>query len=164
MIEIANLELFDALGKNIKSLNIYQEILDSIERERIHQNLFINSIQNGIWITLDRKLRIKYILLFAESENYGRYKKELPAGISFDFSREKVRELLGNPDNLYDYAYYEGDIYEINHVNLSNREHKFMEIVYHDDYSTIQLIKLKIIRKNFFTDLEKAFASTFLII
>jgi hypothetical protein len=39
-----------------------------------------------------------------------------------------------------------------------------MEIIYEDDYSRIQLIKLEIIRKNFWTDLDEAFISTFAIV
>jgi hypothetical protein len=82
MIEVTRSELFDYLGKNMKSLDFYRDIFNSIEPEKVHGNLFINSPQNGIWITLDRKLRVKYIILFAGNEKYDRYKQELPVDIA----------------------------------------------------------------------------------
>jgi hypothetical protein len=155
MQKIIRSELFNYLGKNIKFLDIYQDIFDSIEPDRL---LVLSSRKDGMYVSLDKKLRIESIILFPKGEYYSQYRKELPGGISFDFTREDVRKLLGIPDNLDNDLYDDGDVYEVRELDSPSRQSKYIEIIYRKDYTSIDCVKLVWKRKSFLMNIFESFA------
>jgi hypothetical protein len=154
MQKIIRSKLFDYLGKNIKTLDLYPDIFNSSEPIRVHANFILSSKSKGIQIVLTKKLEVESIILLDRCEDYDRYQGTMPAGLSFDLSRAQVRELLGEPDYDDDGAYVDGDVYEANDPDSNDRQYKYMEIIYTDNCDRIQVIKLEVKKKqNFLTNL-----------
>jgi hypothetical protein len=103
MTQIFQSELFDYLGKDIKSLDLYQDIFNSAEPKETDGSFYLSSPEKGIYVALSQALKVESIVLHAQGvDQYQQYQQDLPAGLSFDFSRVKVHELLGEPDKSGD--------------------------------------------------------------
>jgi hypothetical protein len=90
-------ELFNYLEKDIRSLDIYQSIFNSMEPEVIDGSRRLTSLEKGICISLYDDMRIESIVLHSKGVNFQQYQETLPAGLSFDFSRDEVNNSLGKP-------------------------------------------------------------------
>ena len=78
-------ELFNYLEKDIRSLDIYQSIFNSMEPEVIDGSRRLTSLEKGICISLYDDMRIESIVLHSKGVNFQQYQETLPAGLSFDF-------------------------------------------------------------------------------
>jgi hypothetical protein len=98
MTPIIQSELFDYLGQDIKSLDLHQDMFSSAEPKETDGSFYLSSPEKGIYVALSQALKVESIVLHAQDvDQYQQYQKELPAGLSFEFSRAKVQKLLGKP-------------------------------------------------------------------
>jgi hypothetical protein len=95
-------EIFDWLGLNIDSLEIYKIVFDSAKPKKIEDTRYLTAFDQGISLNLNKKLCVTGVFLYAEGTEDGEfvaraYKNALPAGLGFEFSRAKVQKFLGVP-------------------------------------------------------------------
>ncbi len=95
-------EIFDWLGLNIDSLEIYKTVFDSAKPKKIEDTRYLTAFDQGISLNLNKRLCVTAVFLYAEGTGDGEfiaraYKNALPAGLSFEFSRAKVSRFLGVP-------------------------------------------------------------------
>ncbi len=95
-------EIFGWLGQSIDSLEIYKTVFNAAKPKKIEDTRYLTAFDQGISLNMNKKLCVTAVFLYAEGTEDGKfiaraYKNELPAGLSFDFSRVKVQKLLGEP-------------------------------------------------------------------
>ncbi len=95
-------ELPDWIDKNVIDLSatqLYQHLFNAAELNNEEENVFyISSYENGIELVLSKYKVVESIHLFGiESNIKKRFKGDLPFGVDFYFSRQKVHNLFGVP-------------------------------------------------------------------
>ncbi len=133
-------ELFENLGKDIKSLVIYPELFDSSEPKQVDGSFYLSSLDKGIYVSLSQSLKVESFVLHSQgADNYQQYQKPLPSGLAFDLSRTKVKERLGEPTKSGDAGGtgifatpHSWDSYEI--------DSKFVTVQYTDNCNSISII------------------------
>lgn len=97
MTQTNELELLDYVEQDVRCLDIYQSMFNSAKPKIVNESLCLISLEKGIYVSLYNDMRIESIILHAEGEKFQQYQGKLPAGLSFEFSKEEVNNLLGNP-------------------------------------------------------------------
>lgn len=90
--------IFSYVGQPGLEVDIYSTTFNSAKVEIMGESNYLNARDAGISFALSKKLMVDAIFLYADGvENFRQYQEALPGGLSFDMSRARVHELLGEP-------------------------------------------------------------------
>jgi hypothetical protein len=139
-------EIFDWLGFNIDSLEIYKTVFGATKPKKIEDTWYLTAFDQGISLNLNKKLCVTAVFLYAQGTEDGEsvaraYQNALPAGLGFDFSRAKARKCLGEPTQSGEpngegimQVFYAWDRYEF--------ENGYLRLEYDDSKENIRMLTI----------------------
>lgn len=97
-----NIDFFSLLDKPSEHEDVQHVIrlwnLTRLEPEDEDDELFFESKQSGVQISFNEDERLECVFLYSRAyEGFSDFQGSLPLGVSLDWSREKVRQVLGVP-------------------------------------------------------------------